>query len=329
MKISIIIPVYNSSLTLNECLSSIFSSTFNDFEVIVVSGNSTDNSVEIAKKYKTKIIELSENKGPALARNKGSELAQGEILLFIDSDVIINKDSLNLIAKNFEFKNVNAIQGIYSHNPDYKYLATQFYQSYLCYYVWPPKKKYVSTLVTACFAIRSKIFIDLGGFDISIENASCEDEKFGYLLISKGHKILLLRDLQVIHRVNYDTVKFIKRRLTQEFDRIKFYLREKSYTNKIKQTNYLKVIIGIPVLGLILFTLLLTFIYPNNIIWYIFQILNLLYISLHMGFLKFVFKSKGFSRALGSLFIFYLDTFLMIVALTFGILSFFLLKKKY
>ena len=329
MKISIIIPVYNSSFTLKECLDSIFSSTFKDYEVIVVSGNSTDDSIKIAKQFKIKIIELPENKGPALARNKGFQVAQGDIILFLDSDVILNKNSLSLIIDKFSLTEVNAIQGIYSHEPNYKYLATQFYQSYLCYYVWPENKKYATTLVTGCFAIRKEIFNKFGGFDVNIENASCEDEKFGYSLIEKGYKILILRDLQVVHRVNYNVINFIKRRLTQEFDRIKFYLREKTYTNKIKQTNYSRVIIGIPVLGLILLTVLSAFFYSNSIIWYSFVILNLIYVSLHLGFLKFVTSNKGFKKAFGLLFMFYLDTFLMIIALSFGLISFFILKKKY
>ena len=329
MKLSIIIPVYNSSFTLKECLDSIFSSTFKDYEVIVVSGNSTDDSIKIAKQFQIKIIELPEKKGPALARNKGSQVAQGDIILFLDSDVIINKNSLSLIIDKFSLAEVNAIQGIYSHEPNYKYLATQFYQSYLCYYVWPENKKYASTLVTGCFAIRKEIFNKFGGFDVNIENASCEDEKFGYSLIEKGYKILILRDLQVVHRANYNVINFIKRRLNQEFDRIKFYLREKTYTNKIKQTNYSRVIIGIPVLGLILLTVLSTFFYSNNIIWYSFVILNLIYVSLHLGFLKFITFNKGFKKAFGSLFMFYLDTFLMIIALSFGLISFFILKKKY
>ena len=329
MKISIVIPVYNSSSTLKECLDSIFSSTFKDFEVIVVSGNSTDDSIKIAKQFQIKIIELPENKGPALARNKGSQVAQGDIILFLDSDVILNKNSLSLIIDKFSLAEVNAIQGIYSHEPNYKYLATQFYQSYLCYYVWPENKKYATTLVTGCFAIRKEIFNKFGGFDVNIENASCEDEKFGYSLIEKGYKILILRDLQVVHRVNYNVINFIKRRLTQEFDRIKFYLREKTYTNKIKQTNYSRVIIGIPVLGLILLTVLSAFFYSNSIIWYSFVILNLIYVSLHLGFLKFVTSNKGFKKAFGLLFMFYLDTFLMIITLSFGLISFFILKKKY
>jgi len=329
MKISIIIPVYNSSLTLKECLEAIFASTYQDYEVIVVSGNSTDDSIKIAKQYNTKVIDLPQNKGPAAARNKGSLEANGNIILLLDSDVIINENSLNLFANKFSKENVNAIQGIYSHEPNYKYISTQFYQSYLCYYVWPNNKEYASTLVTGCFAIRKEIFTKLGGFDVKIENASCEDEKFGYSLINHGYKILIVRDLQVIHKVNYGLFKFIKRRLTQEFDRIKFYLREKTYINKIKQKNYSRVIIGIPVVGLIFVLTLYSFFYTNEIVWYIMFFLNLIYISLHIGFLKFIAINKGFKRAIGSLFMFYLDTLLMIIALSYGLILFFLLRKKY
>ena len=101
MKISIIIPVYNASLTLKECLDSIFDSSFKDFEVILVSDNSTDESVKIAKKYNCTIIELKENKGPALARNTGAKAAKGDLLLFIDSDVEFQPEAVlrMLVAK--------------------------------------------------------------------------------------------------------------------------------------------------------------------------------------------------------------------------------------
>ena len=129
MKISIIIPVYNSSLTLKECLEAIFNSNFKNFEVIVISDNSTDNSVGIAKQYQCKIIELSENKGPAFARNEGAKISEGDILLFVDSDVIIKKDALNYLSEKFLQNEIDAIQGVYSHEPTYKSIITQYQMS--------------------------------------------------------------------------------------------------------------------------------------------------------------------------------------------------------
>ena len=92
--ISVIIPNHNSNQTLSECLDAIFSNKVKNFEVIVVDDKSTDNSIEIAKNYDCKIIELSENKGPAFARNTGANSASGDVLLFIDSDIDFDSESI-------------------------------------------------------------------------------------------------------------------------------------------------------------------------------------------------------------------------------------------
>ena len=191
MKISIIIPVYNASRTLKECLEAIFYSNLKNFEVIVVSDNSSDNCVEIAMEFQCKIIELAQNRGPGFARNEGAKTSEGEILLFLDSDVIIDREALNSVSDKFSDNEVNVIQGIYSHKPTYKSLATQYQMSYNCYYIWPENKKYASTLSTCCFAIRKKIFSELKGFNTNIRRASCEDEEFGYFLIDRGYKIII------------------------------------------------------------------------------------------------------------------------------------------
>jgi len=327
MKISIIIPVYNSSLTLKECLDAVFNSSFKNFEVIVVSDNSSDNSVKIAKQYQCKIIELPHNKGPAFARNKGTQVAEGDILLFVDSDVIIKKDALNYLSDKFSYNEIDAIQGIYSHEPVYKNIATQYQQSYTSYYIWPKNKKYASTLSTCCFAIRKKIFIQLKGFDTNIKRATCEDEVFGYELIDKGYKILILRELNVEHQVHYNIRHFIKRTFNRYTSHMKFYLRKKTYVNKIKQTNYLKVLIGIPILGLIILTSAAIILFPNKLTWCIFLILNIIFLLLHTGFIRFVGHTKGVTKAFGTMIICYLDAFMMLTGIFCGCLGYFFGRK--
>jgi glycosyltransferase involved in cell wall biosynthesis len=327
MKISIIIPVYNSSLTLKECLDVVFGSNFNNFEVIIVSDNSSDNSVKIAKQYQCKIIELSQNKGPAFARNRGAQEAEGDILLFLDSDVVIKKEALKYLSDKFFDDEINAIQGIYSHEPVYKNMATQYQQSYTSYYIWPENKKYATTLSTCCFAIRKKIFTKFKGFDANIKRATCEDEVFGYDLINKGYKILISRELNVEHRVHYNIGHFIKRTFNRYTSTIKFYLRSKTFINKIRQTNYLKIIIGIPILGLIILTSFLIIFFQNKIIWLILLILNIIFLSLHAGFMIFVGRTKGSIKAIGVMIICYLDTFMMLTGTIYGYLSYFFGKK--
>ena len=96
MKLSIIIPIYNSSRYLDRCLNSIIKQTFNDYEIIIVNDESSDNSIDIVNdfinKYPDKDIKLINIKhsGSSLARKKGLEKAGGEYIGFIDADDYIN-----------------------------------------------------------------------------------------------------------------------------------------------------------------------------------------------------------------------------------------------
>ncbi len=107
MKLSIIIPSYNSSETILKTIRSIYSSnniTRYDFEIILVDDCSTDNSKWLVKNNfpTTKIIELSKNNGAAKARNEGIKNANGNYLLFIDSDMWFNLSSVETLVKSVE-----------------------------------------------------------------------------------------------------------------------------------------------------------------------------------------------------------------------------------
>ena len=92
-KFSIIIPIYNVEEFIKECLDSVMSQTFKDYEVIAVNDGTKDNSMDIVKKYKVKIIN-QENGGLSSARNTGVKHAKGEYIIFLDSDDTIERDLL-------------------------------------------------------------------------------------------------------------------------------------------------------------------------------------------------------------------------------------------
>ena len=93
-KISIIIPVYNGESYLHQCIDSILSQTFTDFEVLLVDDGSTDNSGEICDEYSQKdnriIVFHKRNEGQASARNYAIEYSRAEWICFIDSDDVIH-----------------------------------------------------------------------------------------------------------------------------------------------------------------------------------------------------------------------------------------------
>ena len=89
-KVSVIIPVYNTEKYLAECLDSIINQTLEDIEIVCINDGSSDNSLNILKKYANKdnriVIIDKENAGVSAARNDAIEKANGEYIMFIDSD---------------------------------------------------------------------------------------------------------------------------------------------------------------------------------------------------------------------------------------------------
>lgn len=110
-KVSVIIPVHNSSKYLKKCLDSVINQTYRNIEIIVVDDKSTDNSIELIENIndeRIKIIKLKENVGVACARNKGIQEANGDFICFLDSDDYWNLDKIEkqvsfILENNYAF----------------------------------------------------------------------------------------------------------------------------------------------------------------------------------------------------------------------------------
>lgn len=107
MKISIIVPVYNSEDTLEKLVNSILIQKYNDYEVILVDDGSTDNTYKLMEKLSIKDnrikIFTKKNEGPGLTRKYGYNQAKGELLFFMDSDDWLYDD--NVLGKIVEIYN--------------------------------------------------------------------------------------------------------------------------------------------------------------------------------------------------------------------------------
>jgi glycosyltransferase involved in cell wall biosynthesis len=112
IKISVIIPLYNSSRYIQKTLDSIINQNFNDYEIIVVNDGSTDDSLEETRKIlsktdiPTQIID-QENKGPSNARNKGLSLAKGDYILFVDGDDYIDSNHMKYLYNGIKENNTD------------------------------------------------------------------------------------------------------------------------------------------------------------------------------------------------------------------------------
>lgn len=106
MKLSIIIPIYNSELYLSECLDSILNQSYSNYEVIMVNDGSTDNSKSICESYVNKdkrfILINKENSGVSSSRNVGIDKSTGDYLLFMDSDDYYTENTFENIINHLD-----------------------------------------------------------------------------------------------------------------------------------------------------------------------------------------------------------------------------------
>lgn len=113
-KISIVIPCYNSEEYLKECLQSVLSQTFSDFEIICIDDCSSDKTKAILQSYddcRIHIISNSENKGLPISRNIGIQHSKGEYIFFLDSDDFLANDCLKQMYSNANQLNSDVVIG--------------------------------------------------------------------------------------------------------------------------------------------------------------------------------------------------------------------------
>ena len=116
LKISFIIPFFNSEKTLPLCLQAIEEQTIAPFDVILVDNNSTDSSREIAQDFVANHPSharylLADRQGPSYARNYGAEVAHGKIIAFIDSDCIADARLHEDLVGAFGDAKIGAVAG--------------------------------------------------------------------------------------------------------------------------------------------------------------------------------------------------------------------------
>lgn len=124
-KLSIVLPVYNVEKYLNESLNCLVGQTFSDIEIICVNDCSDDNSAKILndfadKNSRIKILNNEQNSGAGFSRNRGLEVAEGEYILFLDSDDIFEKDLAESVIKAADENNCDIVIFNYDNTNNHK-----------------------------------------------------------------------------------------------------------------------------------------------------------------------------------------------------------------
>jgi len=215
--ISIVVPVYNYATHLRKTLLSLKQQSVNDFEIIVVDDGSTDNSAEVARSLADRVIINKKNSGPAISRNKAIKQAKGEIIAFLDSDCIADKDWIRNIIDSLEDIRVDAVMGN-TKIPKSTFIGNSI--SELGFpgganagfeNMWRVDKNGFTDHITSCnFAARKRIFDKFGLFDESFPLAGGEDPELSYRWSRRGVKIKYSPIIIVFHEPRTSLISFAK-----------------------------------------------------------------------------------------------------------------------
>ncbi|MFH1415422.1 MAG: glycosyltransferase [Elusimicrobiota bacterium] len=230
--ISVIIPVRNAAVSLRRCLKSILSSDYKSYEIIVVDDHSVDESVKIAGDFPCRVIIAGSRTGAAVSRNRGAQKAVGEILVFIDADVFVEKNTLGKIARTFMHNpQISAVIGSYARETICKNFFS-VYKNLISYYTHQTSSKDAFLFWSGCGAVRKDAFRQVGGFDESFSKTSVEDIELGYRLVDAGHRIYLNKKIQVIHHKSYNLLTLVASDLfSRAVPWTKLILKHKKFTN--------------------------------------------------------------------------------------------------
>lgn len=188
--ISVVIPAYRAEAHLPACLEGLNAQDADPdgFEVIVVDDASPDRTAEVGERYGARVVQHSENAGAAAARNTGVRAARGEVVLFVDSDVVPAPGLVQATMETFADPAVRAATGRYLPEPAnegafprYKALWTWF-----CWEQTGARTGESGHLQGALCAVRREDLLALGGFDGTYEGGSVEDYELSDRLRAAG-----------------------------------------------------------------------------------------------------------------------------------------------
>ena len=195
--LSIIIPAYNSEKIIKDCLNKILKETKKiKSEIIVVDDKSTDNTVKVVEEIKgVKLIKLKKNKGVGNARNVGAEKAKFAILCFIDSDIIISRNSIYNLLKRFHKNDavgsVSATQNTINLNKED--WTSNFVCLKSCYGTESIKvEKNFSSISSEFCLISKKLFYKIGKWK-ALYGAGGEEFDLGYKIRKLNKKNIKLK----------------------------------------------------------------------------------------------------------------------------------------
>jgi cellulose synthase/poly-beta-1,6-N-acetylglucosamine synthase-like glycosyltransferase len=199
IRVSVVVPALNEEKYIESCLKSLKEQSVKPYEIIVCDGNSEDKTREIAKRYADNVLR-EKKRSAAAERQKGANYAKGEIIAFIDSDTVAEKDWIKKIKETFE-KHPNVV-GVYGR----VLLRDGSRIDRILSKLFTPYTKFTEIIGKPAvagmnMAVRKDAFRRIGGFNLKLKTA--ED-------IDLFHRLKKVGKIKYVDAVTYTSARRLK-----------------------------------------------------------------------------------------------------------------------
>lgn len=210
IQISLVMPIHGPLQHSRPALAALSALSPRPVHVIVVADVPVPTEELAWLPESTLLLQVPFQSGPAVARNLGAAAATGDIVCFVDSDVVIPPGTLRRIQELFASDpGLSAVFGSYDADPGDTGFLSQ-YRNLLHHYVHQHGREEASTFWAGLGAVRLAPFRALGGFDPSFAVPSIEDIELGCRLSDAGHRIRLVKDLQGKHLKKWTVANLLR-----------------------------------------------------------------------------------------------------------------------
>jgi glycosyltransferase involved in cell wall biosynthesis len=197
LRLSVIVPFHRNLDQLRQCLEALriaasqLPPTIGEYEIIVAADGAIDDPTDLAREKGARVLVVPGPKGPAVARNRAAELARGDLLAFVDTDVVVEGQALARLAMHFlTDPDLAAAFGAYDESPADAGFFSQC-RNLAHSFVHQRSNREAHTFWAGLGIVRADAFAAAGGFDERFPRPSVEDIDLGYRMRAVGGRIVL------------------------------------------------------------------------------------------------------------------------------------------
>jgi GT2 family glycosyltransferase len=205
LRIGVIVPFHRNLGQLEQCLGAIRSaagvmpSRTVLAEMLVVADGAVDDPLTVASKWGARVLAIAGPRGPAAARTEGAATMSCDVLVFVDTDVVVEKEAIGRLARLFVAEpDLAAAFGAYDEAPADPGFVSQC-RNLAHSYIHQRSNREAQTFWAGLGAMRADVFAAVGGFDERFARPSVEDIDLGYRVREAGRRIVLDPTIQGKH----------------------------------------------------------------------------------------------------------------------------------